>query len=1265
VSPVATTDPHRLAGGIEPGATFAGYRIDAVAGRGGMGTVYRATQLSLGRTVALKVIAAPLLGDAGTRQRFEREARLAAMLDHPSIVAVHDAGEAEDTTFIAMQFVAGPDLRQLLAAEHVSPARAVHILGQIAGALDAAHAAGLVHRDVKPANILVGAGDRAFLTDFGLTRLAAATDGPTEQGEWVGSPDYIAPEQIRAEPVGAPADVYALGCVLFRALAGRAPFPRETRAARLWAHVHDQPPLLSELAPELAPLDAILARALSKQPSDRQLSAGELAGEAARALGHASAVAGAACAGAAARRPRTGPAERPAPAPEPDATHTEVAAPGPSAAANARIASRTLVGRDCELAALRAAVERAAAGAPSLTIVAGEAGIGKSRLVGELARGVHAGGAFVLAGACLGLSGGDVPYAPIVAALRALAAGPHVRVLDAMAPQARAELARLVPELGAGPPPACAAGEPGRYAQARLFELLLGVLRQLSRECVTVLVVEDLQWADPSTRDFLRYVVAHARDERLAVVATYRSDEIDRRHPVRALLVELARSERVRRVELARLGRPEIARQLASVIDATPARELVDEIFERSQGNPFFAEELLATRRAGTGDALPASLREALLVRVDALSPAAADALRVVAAIGRPAEHALLAGASGSAECDLLGALREAVSAHVLVRDGERLDFRHALMREALYDDLLPGERAALHGAVARTLAETSGSPGELARHWHAAGDLGRATVASVDAGLHAAGTYAFGEALEHFARALELWPHAQARGAHAVLDHAGLLAEAAEAARLVGDVERAIAFCERALGELDDSEQPARAAHLHERIGRYRTWDPELALTSYGRALALLGAEPGEQRARVLGDEGLALMYLDRLEESRRRCEDALGVARAAGAPAEEAYARSTLGVVLAFLGLPAEGEAHLRAALAIAQRLGRAEDIARGHIHLAEVLRYRGRIGDALAITEEGERVARRLGIAASFGGYLAANAAEDLYQLGRWGTAARRLEAAGFERLEPTGRQLWLGVAGRLAIARGDADAGRRQLEAACALSDDGVPHEQVGSVYSGLAELELWNGRPGEARRLVAAGLALLGDGGDALNTPALLSMGVRAHADAATAAGAGADERRACRVAARALTARLKAMLDLGDGRSCPPQARAHLALCEAELARLERRPSAQRWQVAIAMWDELAQPYPAAYARLREAEAVVARGPCEHVPAELCVAREAAQKLGAVFLLDAVRHLERTLPRAPALLCGSSGKSLCAWAVAGAGWQGRSEGVAP
>ena len=274
---------------MSPGSVFAGHRIEAVAGRGGMGVVYRARQLSLDRTVALKVIAPALTQDIEVRRRFLRESRIAASIDHPNVIPIYYTGEEGDVAFIAMRYVAGDDLRTLVRREgRVLPERAARIVAQVGAALDAAHAAGLVHRDVKPANVLLGPDDHAYLTDFGLTKHVLSDPGVTRSGHWVGTLDFVAPEQIRGERNDARADVYGLGCVLHYALTGRAPFDRETDEAKLWAHLSEPPPHPSDAAPGVpAAMDQVVARALAKAPDQRFPSAGDLGRAALAAAGAA------------------------------------------------------------------------------------------------------------------------------------------------------------------------------------------------------------------------------------------------------------------------------------------------------------------------------------------------------------------------------------------------------------------------------------------------------------------------------------------------------------------------------------------------------------------------------------------------------------------------------------------------------------------------------------------------------------------------------------------------------------------------------------------------------------------------------------------------------------------------------------------------------------------------------------------------------------------------------------------------------------------
>ena len=272
---------------VSIGSVFAGYRIEGVAGEGGMGRVYRATQMVLNRPVALKLIVPELAGDADFRTRFERESHLSASIDHPNVIPIYEAGEAEGRLFIAMRWVEGTDMRSLIVSEaRLDPTRVVAIVEQIGEALDAAHSGGLVHRDVKPANVMLTAThgrEHAYLTDFGLTKKTASTTALTRTGHFVGTPDYMPPEQIKGEPADARADVYALGCLLFHALTGRPPYDRDSEVAKMYAHLHDPPPSAVESVPGTpVGLDAVITRALAKEADQRYPSAGDL-GRAARA----------------------------------------------------------------------------------------------------------------------------------------------------------------------------------------------------------------------------------------------------------------------------------------------------------------------------------------------------------------------------------------------------------------------------------------------------------------------------------------------------------------------------------------------------------------------------------------------------------------------------------------------------------------------------------------------------------------------------------------------------------------------------------------------------------------------------------------------------------------------------------------------------------------------------------------------------------------------------------------------------------------------
>ncbi len=696
-----------------------------------------------------------------------------------------------------------------------------------------------------------------------------------------------------------------------------------------------------------------------------------------------------------------------------------------------------------------------------------------------------------------------------------------------------------------------------------MFELLL---RRLAALGPLLLVLEDLHWADRSTLEFLSFLARNLRRERIAVLASYRTDGLPAE--LQRLFAELARVRTVTRIELEPLTPPEVVRQLDAIAAEPVPSALAAELHARAGGNPFFVEELFAARG---DDGLPPSVADAVLTRVP---PEARRTLELIAAAGGRLEHAQL---------DAPEALHAALDAGLLVRerDDRGVAFRHGLIGEALYARLLPAERLALHRELAEALPDDAPAA-TRALQCHLAGLHAEALAASVTAGLDAARANAFAEAGAHFERALALWDD----GAPLPLDRVGLLAHAAQAARFTGAHERALARCREAIAATDD---PVREALLWERLGEYHFWDDEAALECYRHALRLLGPGPSPERSRLLAAEGHALMGLRRWSESRERCEAALDAG---------AGPRITLAVVLAFLGDAEAGEAYVREALALATT---GEDRARAYMHLGELLRVRGDHAGALAAMIEGEEVAARLGMRGAYGSFMYVNAAADLLRLGRWDEAAERLAEAGRMQLGLTGRVMLHATAAQLHALRGETAEAHRAL---ARVPDAALPSEFVAPLGAARATLALAERDPGAALAHVEAALAAIGDAHDPLYVPELYSLGARAAAALAPAPGT-------------ALLERLDAVLALAR----PPDALAHRALARAEL-------TGAGWDEAARAFDALAEPYPAAYARLRAAEAAL---PSDRAAAASALARAhaAALALGATPLREDAEALAR------------------------------------
>jgi DNA-binding CsgD family transcriptional regulator/tetratricopeptide (TPR) repeat protein len=896
-------------------------------------------------------------------------------------------------------------------------------------------------------------------------------------------------------------------------------------------------------------------------------------------------------------------------------------------AVTASLVSPVLIGRRAELAALTAALDRAVAGEPAVVIVGGEAGVGKSRLVHELTGPARAAGARVLVGSCVELGGGGIPFAPLVEVLRTLAGELPGGELDALLGPARGELARLLPELEPGrTPPLSADGADA----SRVLELVLGVIGRLAAEEPLVLVFEDLQWADRSTLDLTALLVRGLGGRRVLLVCTVRSDELHRAHPFRQLAGRWEQQRAVERLELERLSAEDVAAQIHAISAKRPDGELVDLVFERSEGIPLFVEELLGAVRDGgvDQDYLPPSLRDVLLARADRLSAGAQHILRVASAAGRWAPDDLLAAVAGLPEADLYTALREAVEHQLLVVDptGRGYAFRHALARAAVHEDLLPGERTRLHKAYAEALegsAELAG-PGlgaapMLAHHWLAAHDLPRALPASVRAGRAAAEASAPAEAQRHFEIALELWTEVPDAEQRAGIDHPDLLDATAQAAYQAGAVDRALALVDEALEEVGTEGTAERRALLLERragVLRDLSREPE-GMADLEQAVALLPDEPPSlASARVLGALARSMLRADDLESCLVWAQRAVATAKAVGARAEELDAGSTLGFALVHEGQVDEGFALIDAA----RRAGTPLIALRAYINASDLLLMLGRHDEAAATADEGMELAAQAGLSRTLGAFLRGNKVEALLHAGRWreamALAAPGAEAGGvFAGGLLVLRAELQALSGRLPEGRADLRDARRQLGDTTA-SQFAMPLAWVD------AELARAAGDLEGARAIVDRALSGAPAGDVERYVWPVVWMGARIEAERGLAA----------RDARQAVPADAEQRADALRAQAAGMPARwshGYRALVAAEHARLHRLDEVPAWMAAVEACRAVQKPYLLAYALVRHAEVLGAAGARDPAAAGVREALSLAEAMGATPLAEEARDLAR------------------------------------
>lgn len=857
-----------------------------------------------------------------------------------------------------------------------------------------------------------------------------------------------------------------------------------------------------------------------------------------------------------------------------------------------RVTSRELVGRSDELALLRAVTQMAAEGAARVVLLSGDAGIGKSRLVATSIEQARRDGFITALGGCLQLGEVSVAYAPLVEALRELRTKLGEDVLAELLGPGLTDVGALLSGGNAG----------GAQSSGPLFEHLLGFLTRLSQRQPVLLVFEDLHWADASTRDLVAFLGRNLRAAAVVLLLTYRADDLHRRHPLRPVIADLERDPRVERIVLPGLRRDELARLLGEISDDPASDEVVDELLARSDGNPFYIEELVAA--GGMGHGLPATLSDLILSRVERLSEPAQAVLHVAAVLGDEVDDVLLEQITAE---PVTTALREAVSDQVLVIDGDACRFRHALVREALYDDLLPGERERLHLDAARAIEASKRLDAHvrwalLAHHWDAGRMPVKAFAASLQAGQEAERVGAFADAAAQYERALRLYDRLPDPG----ISRADLLLLAASALHASSFSPRSVTLAEAALRELGDDAPAEQRALVYERIGRYN-WAINRGIaahTAYEQAGALVEGRPiSPEQAYILSALGQSLMLRNQYRDAEQVLNRAIVIADEVGADDVRAHVLVSLAPTLVGLGRLDEGVSTMERAFEL---ITDPYEMCRAHVNVAHCLCYATRYDDAARAGAEGVDYAVGAGYVRHYASAVAGNWVIALICAGRWDEAA----AVRSDPRVPPGDPYYELRSLPLLLWRGQLDEARPLLERVLRDTAQADDVQFRGLALLRAAELATLDERWDDARALLTEALTLARRTDDQYYVAQAYGLGVTIQGDPAAV-----DE-----LAAEAIA----------WGATVPtplPEVRAWLATVPAERARAHGADTPDEWAAAVALWDEVGQPYRAAVARYWQADALLRARSREAAAELLTEVLGVADALSAAPLAAQVRSL--------------------------------------
>jgi len=877
----------------------------------------------------------------------------------------------------------------------------------------------------------------------------------------------------------------------------------------------------------------------------------------------------------------------------------------------ARSVSREFIGRKSELAKLRAALERSAAGSPQTVLLGGEAGVGKSRLVEEFAR---RSGVLLATGSCIEVGGDGVPYAAFTGALRSL----DDADLIACEGWERDELARLLPEFGAAPP----ARIDDQFARSRLFEAVRAVLVCAAAEKPLILLLDDLHWADRATRDLFGYLARVLRGDRVLLIGTFRDDELHRGHPLRPLIAELSRVRDVERIDLRRFNRRESALHLAALLSSPVTEEMLEDVYCRAEGNAFFTEELACSVECGDADELSWTLHDLFLTRVERLPEPTTALLRLICCAYQPTHTALIARLAGLDESELADRLRPAFDAHILTGDctEDAFRFRHALMRAVLREDLLPGERARICRRLGEILEESPELVGDDARevqsahYWYRANQPDKALKASLRAAKAANARFAFSDELAMLERALELWS-AVPRDERDPADEVYWMYRASLAAGRAGTPERGLSFAEAGLAAIDEQARPTLAAHLYDQRAMHRAHLGRIDFEDWYRAVDLLPADRyPAKRAFVLARLASKLCIYGRVHEALRVATEARDLSLKYADREDRVLALSAYATAVFHSGEWERGLELQHTARDEASAMGRTPTLlSRTEIFISDEL-YKvglyaeaaGIAGDALSTVSASNRAQR---------GMLRNNVAEPLIELGRWQEATEQIDADLNHSLPGIQDPSLLRMRALLQIARGELDAAELSLRSVVQRRHaQGADEELQYRIpdHAALLQLAAARGRIDEAR---AAVRAVLGDGvGEGYEWWAWQLLYVAAVAEAELG-GEGPDS---------------TIGLLRGAAERMPRRAPIHelyAALVEAEL---DRRSA--DWAALAGRADGIGAPMLLrARLRLRQAAATAGTPGRRQEAAEAArEARATAVRLGAAGLLAEIDELARS-----------------------------------